>query len=312
MTAKPEQDAVTADPKVQLVLLTGPSGAGRSTAIRALEDAGFEAIDNLPLGLLHRLLAGQPLKQPLALSIDVRNRDFSPSALLDALDLADDLPNVAVELLYLDARPEVLRRRYNETRRSHPLGRQEDPTEGIERELALLEGVRGHASVLVDTSELTPHELRHAVQERFAPRDGQPVGITVQSFSYRRGLPQGADVVLDCRFLQNPHWQPDLRALDGGDAAVGAHISEDAAFRPFVDGLMAMLDLQLTGFMREGRSHLHVAFGCTGGKHRSVFVTETVAESLANRGWQVSIRHRELNRYATRGPVDAEHGEKTS
>lgn len=298
--------------KVPLVLLTGPSGAGRSTAIKALEDAGFETIDNLPLGLLPRLLSGQPPKRPMALSLDVRNRDFSPAAIIDALELVDEFPNVAPELLYLDCRAEVLRRRYNETRRNHPLDRKEDPNAGIERELALLEDVRARATVLMDTSEMTPHELRHAVQSRFAPHTDQAIGITVQSFSYKRGLPQGADLVLDCRFLHNPHWQDGLRDMDGGDAPVGAYIATDPGFAPFVHSIEMALEHALPGYVREGRNHLQVAFGCTGGKHRSVFLTETIAESLANRGWRVSIRHRELNRFAVLGaaPQVAEDGEQ--
>ncbi len=297
--------------RLPLVLLTGPSGAGRSTAIKALEDSGFETIDNLPLGLLPRLLSGQPLKRPMALSLDVRNRDFSPAAILDALKLVDELPNVRPELLYLDCRAEVLRRRYNETRRSHPLDRQEDPNAGIEAELSLLQEVRGRATVLIETSELTPHELRHAVQSRFAQQGDQPIGLTLQSFSYKRGIPQGADLVFDCRFLHNPHWQSELRAMDGGDAPVGDFISTDPGYAPFVSNLQEMLKHALPGYVREGRSHLHIAFGCTGGKHRSVFLTETIAESLANRGWRVSIRHRELNRYAVLSPrmQIAENGE---
>ncbi len=298
--------------KVPMVLLTGPSGAGRSTAIKALEDAGFETIDNLPLGLLPRLLSGQPLKRPMALSLDVRNRDFSPRAILDALKHVDELPNIAPELLYLDCRSEVLRRRYNETRRSHPLDRQEDPNAGIAAELSLLQDVRGRATVLIDTSELTPHELRHAVQSQFSQQDDQAIGLTLQSFSYKRGIPQGADLVFDCRFLHNPHWQNELRRLDGGDAPVGEYISTDPGFAPFVVNLQEMLQHAIPGYIREGRSHLQVAFGCTGGKHRSVFMTETISESLANRGWRVSIRHRELNRFAVLGtgiPV-AEDGEE--
>ncbi|WP_294221795.1 RNase adapter RapZ [uncultured Shimia sp.] len=297
--------------KVPLVLLTGPSGAGRSTAIKALEDAGFETIDNLPLGLLPRLLTGQPPKRPMALSLDVRNRDFSPTAIIDALELVDDLPRVAPELLYLDCRAEVLRRRYNETRRNHPLDRTEDPNDGIERELTLLEDVRARATVLMETSELTPHELRHAVQSRFAPQKDQAIGITVQSFSYKRGLPQGADLVLDCRFLHNPHWKKELRDMDGSDAPVGTYIATDSGYDPFVKSMQMVLEHTLPGYVREGRSHLQIAFGCTGGKHRSVFMAETIAESLANRGWRVSIRHRELNRYAVLGarPKIAEDGE---
>lgn len=289
-----------ADGKHRLVLLTGPSGAGRTTAIKALEDVGYETIDNLPLGLLKRLLTGQPLKRPMALGIDVRNRDFSTQALRDTLDLVETLPSAMSELLYLDCRAEVLQRRYSETRRNHPMARNEDPKEGIDRELTLLCGIQDQADVLIDTSDLSPHELRSAIQERFAPIGKQELALTVQSFSYKRGLPQGADIVMDCRFLSNPHWQPELRGLDGGDSAVADYISLDPGYQPFVEAFMLMINNLLPAYIHEGRSHLMIAFGCTGGKHRSVLLTETVSESLANLGWQVSIRHRELNRFALR------------
>lgn len=307
-------DALSREKPLPLVLLTGPSGAGRSTAIKALEDVGFETIDNLPLGLLPRLLSGESLKRPLALSLDVRNRDFSPNALREALTLIDDLPNVAPELLYLDCSASVLRRRYSETRRSHPLGRQEDPDTGIARELELFQGIRDRATVVIDTSELTPHELRHAVQGRFATGSAHSLGLTIQSFSYKRGIPQGADIVWDCRFLHNPHWQPHLRDMDGISEPVGAYVAADSGFQPFLETLLLMLETALPGYVREGRSHLQIAFGCTGGKHRSVFTAKTIAESLANRGWRVSIRHRELDRF---GVLDArvpstEDGDKTA
>lgn len=285
--------------KHRLVLLTGPSGAGRSTAIKALEDAGFETIDNLPIGLLGRLLSSQRLQGSMALGLDVRNRDFSPQALLDALDLMEAIPGAVSELVYLDCRADILRRRYNETRRQHPLAPNEDPSEGIERELALLEPVRLRADVLMDTSDLSPHELRAAVTQRFAPLKGQDLALTVESFSYKRGLPQAADLVFDCRFLRNPHWQPTLRKLDGGDQSVGDYVAADPSFTPFIDQLKGMVALLLPAYVAEGRSHLMIGFGCTGGQHRSVFVAETVAAALAQWGWQVSIRHRELNRFAT-------------
>lgn len=293
--SSPEQGEV----KHRLVLLTGPSGAGRSTAIKALEDAGFETIDNLPIGLLGRLLSSQRLQGSMALGLDVRNRDFSPKALLDALDLMDAIPGAVSELVYLDCRADVLRRRYNETRRQHPMAPNEDPSEGIARELAVLESVRARADVLMDTSDLSPHELRATMAQRFALLKGQDLALTVESFSYKRGLPQTADLMFDCRFLRNPHWQQELRDLDGGDGAVGDYVGQDPSFAPFIDQLMNMTALLLPAYVAEGRSHLMIGFGCTGGQHRSVFVAETVAAALAHRGWQVSIRHRELNRFAT-------------
>lgn len=299
----------------RLILLTGPSGAGRTTAIKALEDAGFETIDNLPIGLLERLLSDQPLKGPMALGLDVRNRDFSPQSLLDALHLLERVPGAVPELFYLDCRAEVLARRYSETRRRHPMAPEGEPADGIRRELALFESVRSQADVLIDTSELSPHELRAAVEEQFSPRDGQALAVTITSFSYKRGLPQSADMVLDCRFLHNPHWQPDLRAMDGGDAPVAAYVSADPAFAAFFDSLTNMVTALLPAYISEGRSHLMVAFGCTGGRHRSVFVAESVADALAQQGWQVSIRHRELNRFAMlpgHGPDSTKDGEDTA
>ncbi|MGR3712623.1 MAG: RNase adapter RapZ [Shimia sp.] len=297
--------------KHRLLLLTGPSGAGRSTAIKALEDSGYETIDNLPLALLDRLLSDQPLTGPMALGLDVRNRDFSPQGLLDALNLVERVPGAVPDLLYLDCRAEVLARRYSETRRRHPMAPNEDPTAGIRRELALLEPVRAQAGVLIDTSELSPHELRATVEQQFAPTQGQALALTVTSFSYKRGLPQSADMVFDCRFLRNPHWQAELRALDGGDAPVGAYVAADPAYAPFTDSLQTMVETLLPSYISEGRSHLMIAFGCTGGQHRSVFVAESCAHALAHQGWQVSIRHRELNRVATLpglGPESTEDG----
>ncbi|MEP2532140.1 RNase adapter RapZ [Shimia sp.] len=299
----------------RLVLVTGPSGAGRSTAIGALEDAGYETIDNMPLGLLPRLFSGPPLQRPMALGVDARNRDFSPRALLDALDVLSGLPGPAPELLYLDCRAEVLQRRYNETRRRHPMAPDESPREGIVREFSMLEMVRDRADVLIDTSSMSPHELRASVEKWFAPQDRQPLAISVQSFSYKRGLPQGADLVFDCRFLRNPHWVADLRALNGTDAPVGAYVAGDENYSPFVERLMGLVELVLPAYVSEGRSHLMIAFGCTGGKHRSVYMAETVAEGLAQGGWQVSIRHRELNRFATlpgQTPRNTEDGEQTA
>ncbi len=293
MTANPRQ------PAQRLVLVTGPSGAGRSTAIRALEDVGFETIDNLPIGLLERLLVNKPLERPMALGLDTRNRDFSPQSLLEALAMMQDIPGTLPELLYLDCEPAVLLRRYSETRRRHPMAPAESPREGIEREFSLLEAVRARADVLIDTSQLTPHELRAAIEQWFAPADEQSLALTVQSFSYKRGLPQGADLVFDCRFLRNPYWNPELRHLDGSDDRVGDYVAKDESFAPFIDRLLELTDLLLPAYVSEGRSHLTIGFGCTGGQHRSVFAAETLSRALALRGWRVSIRHRELKRFAT-------------
>jgi len=292
MTGIPIQD----DDALRIVFVSGPSGAGRSTAIRALEDLGYEAIDNLPLTLLPRLLDGPPLARPLALGTDPRNRDYSAQALIDAVDRLAANPEYLTDLVYLDCAPAVLVRRFSETRRRHPLAPEDRPILGIELERDLLAPVRARAGLLIDTSDLTPHDLRAEVQRWFAPGGQQNLALSVQSFSYKRGLPSGADLVLDCRFLTNPYWQPELRDLDGRDPAVVDHIAADPRFAPFLTQVTDLLDTLLPAYRDEGKAHLSVAFGCTGGQHRSVAMAEKLATHLAQAGWQVSKRHREIER----------------
>jgi len=296
-----------------LVLITGPSGAGRTTAIHALEDFGYEAIDNLPLSLLPRLLAGPRPERPLALGIDVRNRDFSTQALIEAIDGLGALAGNPMQVLYLDAEADTLVRRYSETRRRHPLAPEESAAMGITRELDLLGPIRARADVLIDTSELSPHDLRAELSRWFAAPDDASLSVLVQSFSYKRGLPRNADLVLDCRFLRNPHWDADLRALDGRDPAVDAYIAADERAEEFRDRILSLVRFLLPAYKNEGKSYLTVAFGCTGGQHRSVAMAETLARVLAKEGWPVSIRHRELERHADRsapgGPNTASRDE---
>ncbi len=286
-----------------MMLITGPSGAGRSTAIRSLEDMGYEAIDNLPLGLLPRLLTApvgddQTLDRPLALGVDTRNRDFSPQALFDAVETLGASKAGQVQLLYVDCRPDVLLRRFSETRRRHPMAPAESAQIGIARELALLRPIRARADVLIDTSEMSPHDLRAELERLLVPRGEGRLSVSIHSFSYKRGLPRGADIVLDCRFLRNPYWVEDLRPLDGRTPEVAEFVSADPRFAAFFAQLTEMMKLLLPGFEAEGKSYLSIALGCTGGQHRSVAVAETLARTLADDGWQVSTRHRELERRA--------------
>ena len=287
--------AAQTEPKAaRVVFVTGPSGAGRSTAIHALEDLGFEAIDNMPLGLLPRLLEGPPPDRPMALGIDARNRDYSAAGLVAAHARLTGNSGFAPELLYLDCAADVLQRRYSETRRRHPLAPEADPAQGIAQELALLGPVKAAASVLIDTSGLTPHDLRAEITRLFAPEGAGRLAITVTSFSYRRGLPTGADLVFDCRFLRNPHWNATLRPEDGRASEVQSYIAADPRFAAFRDQVIGMADLLLPAFEAEGKSHLTIAFGCTGGQHRSVAMTEILSAHLAEKGWPVSKRHREV------------------
>mgnify|MGYP006274859955 FL=1 len=297
------------DTQQRAVLITGPSGAGRATAIAALEDRGFEAIDNIPLRLVPRLLSGGPLERPLALGLDVRNRDFAPATLLDLMDTLTARPEIAVELVYLDCRAEVLQRRFSETRRRHPLAPAESPETGIAREIDLMRPVRARAGILIDTSDLTPHDLRTEMARLVAPANAVGLVLSVQSFSYKRGLPRGLDMVLDVRFLDNPYWRAELRDRDGRDPSVQAHVAADARFAPFFDRVLDLVRFVLPAYAEEGKSHFGLGFGCTGGRHRSVALAERLAPALAADGWQVALRHRELDRGGdTAGRGDAHPG----
>jgi UPF0042 nucleotide-binding protein len=293
----PAREGLPSKPQ-RLVFVTGPAGAGRSTAIRALEDMGFETIDNLPLTLLPRLLDGPPLSRPIALGIDPRNRDFTTDAFLELVRSLAGRPDLTAEMLYIDAREEVLLRRFSETRRRHPLAPEDSPEVGIAREADILGPLRSRADHVIDTSDLSPHDLREELLRWYCPASGAGLTVSVQSFSYKRGLPSGVDMVLDVRFLRNPHWDPALRPRDGRDPAVAAHVAGDPRFAPFFERLADLMAFLLPAYEAEGKSHVAIAFGCTGGKHRSVAVALRLAETLADKGWQVSIRHRELERQA--------------
>ena len=291
-----------AAPTHRLVLVTGPSGAGRSTAFHALEDLGYEVIDNLPLRLIPRLLDGPPLDRPIALGLDVRNRDFSATAAIELVDTLTRNPAVVLEVLYLDCAPSTLVSRYNQTKRRHPMPEATTPTEGVEREIDLLAPIRVRADHLIDTTDLTPHDLKAEIGQWFGQGATQSLMISVQSFSYKRGLPRGMDMVFDCRFLANPHWVSALRDKDGRDTAVAAYVESDPNHAEFIHKLQDLILFLLPAQKAEGKAHLTLGFGCTGGQHRSVAVAEKMSKLLAESGWQVSKRHRELERRASAQP----------
>lgn len=277
----------------RIVLVTGPSGAGRTTAINVLEDLGFEAIDNLPLRLLPGLVEAAGASRPMALGLDSRNRDFSTAALLDVIEMLEDQEGCDLSVLYLDARPDVLLRRYSETRRRHPLAPAETPEIGVNRELSLMGAIREQASMLLDTSDMNVHQLKAEIEHLFAP-SGRNLAVSIQSFSYKRGAPRSIDMVLDCRFLANPYWDENLRGLNGQDARVQTYVQADPLFDGFFDRVLDLIRFLLPAYQQEGKSHFSIAFGCTGGQHRSVTLAESLAKALAEEGQQVSIRHREL------------------
>ncbi len=281
----------------RVLLITGLSGAGKSTALKALEDAGYEVVDNLPLSLLKPLMHLPDRRyRPIAVGIDVRTRDFGVAPVLAEIDSLEASGDVSPELIFLDCDDEVIVRRFAETRRRHPLGEDRPPLDGIRHERRLMRPLRARADLVVDTSLMTPHGLRRFIEEQF--RRGGPGEMTVfvMSFSYRQGLPREADLVFDVRFLQNPHYEPDLKPLRGNDPAVGEYIRRDPVYPPFLEALKSLLDLLIPRYRAEGKSYLTIAFGCTGGHHRSVFLAKEIGEWLSGRAARVTVSHRDIDR----------------
>ncbi|MFW5680065.1 MAG: RNase adapter RapZ [Pseudomonadota bacterium] len=276
-----------------VVIVTGLAGAGRSTALGALEDCGCEAVDNLPISLIRTVVdARGPDTRPLAIGLDSRSRQFdadSAEALVAELRGRLDLD---LQVVFLDCDDDVMVQRFTETRRRHPLA-DRPVIDAIAREREMMAGLERVADVHIDTTRFSVHDLRRSIMQRFADGAGEGLRIEIVSFSYKIGVPREADLVLDVRFLSNPHWQPELRPLTGLDPEVQAFIRQDARLEPFLGHLYGLLDCLLPAYRDEGKSYLTVAFGCTGGKHRSVYLAETLAARLAGQGWNVGVRHRE-------------------
>jgi UPF0042 nucleotide-binding protein len=283
-------------PERLLVIVTGLSGAGRSTALKALEDLGFEAIDNLPLGLLDPLLSQHDKgSRRIAVGIDVRTRDLVPAAVPDNLRTLAGQQGFALDLVFLECSDSVLLRRFSVTRRRHPLEEADALSASIARERILLQPLRTAASQIIETSELSPQDVKALLATRYARPDPQGLVLQVVSFSFKRGLPPAADMVFDLRFLRNPHYDPTLSEHTGLDSAVGAYIAADPLFHPFLMQLQDLLQACLEGWTREGKSYATLAFGCSGGKHRSVYTGEEIARWLRSGGWPVSVQHLEMS-----------------
>ena len=280
---------------LNLVIVTGPSGAGRTTALDSLEDLGFEAIDNIPLSLLPLLLSGNQINHPIALGIDARNRDFSNQNLLEVLRTLNSDVKFKCNLLYLHCSDQILLRRYSETRRRHPMAPKQGAAIGIQREKKLLESLSNNADNLIDTTNMSPHDLKFQIRKIYE-QDlmKKPLSITVHSFAYKRGVPTTADMVIDCRFLKNPHWDNNLKELTGEHRLIQEYIRTDEKFEIFMNKIFDLIDFLIPAYESEGKSYFSLSFGCSGGKHRSVFITELVAETLAKKNIQVSKRHLEL------------------
>lgn len=285
------------NPAPLVVIVTGMSGAGRTTAINAFEDLGYEALDNFPVTLFGALI--EPVRDtpaPIAIGVETRTRGFSSRALAETVDRLRNTWRAGALLIFLDCSDDVLSQRFNQTRRRHPLSPAEDAETGIDREREILAEVRDRADLVIDTTSLTPHELKAEIASRFELDRANALSVMIQSFSYKQGVPAGADMVLDCRFLQNPYWETDLRALDGRDDRIQSFVRKDPRYCPFYEKLLDMVLTLLPAYRAEGKAHLTIALGCSGGRHRSVTVAENLAAGLTEADWPVSLRHRELDR----------------
>ena len=277
---------------MKLVLITGMSGAGKGVALKTLEDSGFEAIDNLPLAYLLDIAKSSARSGNLAITLDIRSRDFSASNFIATINKIKKISGLQLLLLFLDCDDEVLRRRYTETRRRHPLAQDRSVMDGIASERKLIEKLRPVADVVLDTSETEASALRTIVSAHFAA-DERMFSLAITSFSFRRGVPREADMVFDVRFLRNPYYEPSLKELTGFAPAVGSYIETDEGYAAFMQRLQDFLLPLLPRYKQEGKHYLTIAIGCTGGRHRSVYIVERLGSFLTKAGYDVSVRHRE-------------------
>jgi UPF0042 nucleotide-binding protein len=277
----------------RLLLVTGMSGAGKSTVLNALEDMGWDCVDNLPSALLDDFVHGEREARqmvPVAVGMDVRSRGFDPKRLPGLLA---SIEGVTPEILYLDCAGSELIRRYDETRRRHPLAPDRPAEDGIARERGATAPLRRIADIVLDTTDLTPADLRDVLRQRYGGEVDQPV-ITVSSFGFARGISRTADLVFDMRFLANPHWIDALRPLTGEDQAVQDYVASDPAWGVRMDQVEALATALIPRYWAAGKSYLTIAFGCTGGRHRSVAAAVEMAKRLHRAGFAPIVCHRDL------------------
>lgn len=296
MTIPPPNHPPREHPNVLLV--TGLSGAGLSSALKCLEDEGYEVFDNFPLALLDALLAqSDPANVPIAIGFDSRNRSFNPAGVADVLDRLRALPSQDYRpfLLCLLAEDEVLQRRFTETRRRHPLAQDDRPLlDGIRAERAAMAPLVELADLVIDTTALRLPDLQKLMRAHFRPDDNLPLSLTVMSFAFRNGLPREADLVFDVRFLRNPHWVDALRHMTGQNRQVADYVMEDPAFADFWQHLQGLLQISLPRYQDEGKHYLTIAIGCSGGKHRSVALAEQLQLWLTGLGYPARVMHRDM------------------
>lgn len=310
MTAGKNSDMATAQKKTVL-LVTGLSGAGKTTVLQTLEDLGWEAVDNFPVRLALRLLdlpspdGREAPSVPLALGFDSRTRGFEPSKLIAQIKTLQRRNDLEITTLFLDCAGTEIERRYSETRRRHPLAQDRPAIDGIAQERMLMEPLRRWAESVIDTTKLSANELQNEIRDRFRIETDLQMNISVSSFGYSRGVPHNADLIFDMRFLRNPHWDNALRPLTGLDEAVGEYLKQDQAYETSLAKIRDLLLFLLPLYDAQGKAYVNLAFGCTGGRHRSVFIAEQFGIWLREAGFSTSVSHRNL----LSRPIDALEGQ---
>ena len=277
-----------------LIIITGSSGAGRTTAINALEDRGFEIIDNIPISMIDNLFLEGVVNKNVALGIDIRTRDFSTQLLTSMVNRYENLKGIKVSLIFLECGHNKLLARFNETRRRHPLSGVKSLAQALREEAELLEPLKSIAEVVIDTTDYSPNDLREELLRYVTGNDLKKLTILVQSFSYKHGLPRNLDMVFDCRFLKNPYWQGKLRDLDGNSDLIKDYVMGLPVFDEFLKNAIPMLEFLIPLYEKEGKIEFSIGLGCTGGKHRSVVVANELTKVLQGMDNKVFVKHRDL------------------
>jgi RNase adapter protein RapZ len=290
----------------RILLVTGLSGAGKTTALQTLEDLGWEAVDNFPIRLAGPLLA-MPSPEgktepdiPLALGFDTRTRGFEPNRLIEQVKTLQKRDDLEISMLFLDCAGTEIERRYSETRRRHPLAQDRPAIDGIAQERALMEPLRRWADSVIDTTRLSSSDLQAKIRDSFRTGAGK-MTVSIMSFGFSRGVPHNVDMIFDMRFLRNPHWDAELRPKTGLEQDVADYIEQDPTYQESVGKIADLLALLLPRYDAQGKAYVTIGFGCTGGRHRSVHVAEHIGQLLGEIGYSPSVDHRNLNSR----PIDA-------
>lgn len=283
----------------RILLVTGMLGAGKTTALRELEDLGWEAIDNLPIQLVERLLDPEIRRYPMAFGFDCRTREFSPAEIIEQVKQLSERDDTEIVTLFLDCAGHELVRRFDETRHRHFLAQDMPVPQGIKAERELLAPLRRWADVLIDTTDFTVNDLKQKIREQFSDSAPREMTVIVSSFGFSRGMPPSSDLIFDMRYLDNPHWQPGLKELTGQDQPVADYIASNPVFESSFAKMRDLVLELLPQYALQGKSYVNIAFGCTGGRHRSVYTAERMAEALREGGFSPTVLHRNLGSRAT-------------